>query len=263
MLIKLMKHDLKSALKVLSIFYGIGIVFAALTRILFSVDNSTLLAILGKICSGVTISMMFNIIINNVLRMWGRFIQNLYGDESYLTHTLPVTRTMHYMAKAVTTIITLFVSTAVIVLLLFVAYYSKENIEMLKSLLFPVSQAYDFSVTGIIVVGLAVVFLEILNALQCGFTGIILGHRMNSGKIGFTVLFGLAVYMASSTVVVAILAIVGLFSPDVMNVITTADAMSVDTVKTVLGISIGAYSALAAASCIINSKLLERGVNID
>ena len=263
MLVKLMKHDLKSALKILSIFYGIGLLFAVLTRVFFAVENSALLNIFGKICSGVTISMIFNIIINNVLRMWGRFRENLYGDESYLTHTLPVKRTMHYMAKAVTSLVTLLVSTVVIVLLLFVAYYSKENMEILKAFLFPVAQAYDFSVTGIVAVALAVVFLEILNTLQCGFTGIILGHRMNSGKIGFTVLFGLVIYMATSIVVVAVLAVAGIFSPDIMNVIVTADALSVDTVKTVLWLSIGVYSALAVVFCIMNAKLLERGVNVD
>lgn len=263
MLKKLMKYDLRSSFKIITVFYAIGLVFAVLTRIFLSIENSTIFDIFGKICSGVTISMIFNIIINNVLRMWGRFRENMYGDESYLTHTLPVTRTQHYLSKALTGIIALLVSMAVITVLLFTAYYSKENMEILKGILFPLAQAYDFSVGGIVAAALVVVFLEILNALQCGFTGLILGHRMRGGKIGLSVLFGLVIYMGTSTVVLLALVVAGIFSPEIMDMFTSADAMSVDVVKNLLWISIGVYSALAVVFCIMNAKLLERGVNVD
>ena len=55
--------------------------------------------IIGEICQGAMFSMMISAIINNLMRMWVRFKQNLYGDESYLTHTLPVTKASIYLSK--------------------------------------------------------------------------------------------------------------------------------------------------------------------
>ena len=125
MLKKLLKYDLKYIFKVLIVFYGIGIFFAVLTRIFLNIENSFIMDIIGKVCSGVTISMIFNILINNIMRLWVRFKNNFYKDESYLTHTLPVDKSTLYLSKILTSIITLFVSVFVSGILLFIAYYSK------------------------------------------------------------------------------------------------------------------------------------------
>jgi len=137
MLVKLSKYDLKKVYKVLIIFYILSIFFATLTRVLLNINNSFVIGVIGQICSGVTISMIFNILINNLLRLWIRFKNTLYDDESYLTHTLPVDRKTIYLSKIVVSMITMFTSILVIVLTLFIAYYSKENMETLKNFLLP------------------------------------------------------------------------------------------------------------------------------
>ena len=131
MLKKLLKYDLQNINKVVVIFYGLSLFFAILTRIFFSINNSFIMEVIGKICSGVTISMIFNILINNLMRLWSRFRTNFYSDESYLTHTLPIDKKTLYLSKTLSSIITLFVSFLVIALSLFIAYYSKENILLL------------------------------------------------------------------------------------------------------------------------------------
>ena len=132
MLGKLLKYDLKNIFKFLAIFYSLALFFATLTRIFFSIENSLVMNIIAQICSGTAISMMFSILINNLMRMWVRFKHNLYGDESYLTHTLPVKKHTLYLSKSIVAVITLFTSVVVIGGTLFIAYYSKENIEILK-----------------------------------------------------------------------------------------------------------------------------------
>ena len=136
MLRKLLKYDLKNMFKFLSVFYILAIFFAILTRIFLSIENSFVMDIIGKICSGTTIALMFNILINSIMRAWVRFKQSLCGDESYLTHTLPIDKKTLYNSKILTSLITLFISIAMIALTLFIAYYSKENIILLKNLLF-------------------------------------------------------------------------------------------------------------------------------
>ena len=189
MLKKLLKYDLKYKLKVLNIFYILSIIFAIFTRIFLNIENSFILNIIGKICSGVTISMIFNILINNLMRIWVRFKDNFYKDESYLTHTLPINKSTLYLSKILSSIITLFISISVIGITLFIAYYSKENIELLKKLILPILEIYNSTFIVFLLVILFILFLELLNAVQMGFIGIILGHKMNNNKTLFSKLF--------------------------------------------------------------------------
>ena len=263
MLKKLLKYELSFALRHLAIFYSIGVFFALLTRTFSGVENSLIMDVIGKICSGVTISMIFNILINNVLAFWARFKKNLYGDESYLTHTLPVKKHTMYLSKALTALISMFVSMAVITLALFVAYYSKENLEILKNLLSNIALSFDSSITELILAFLLIFFLEIVNMLQIGFTGIILGHKMQTNKTLFSILFGFVTYMLSQVFVLIALLLVSVFSPELMNLFITNNAITMDAVKTIFLLSLVIYTALLFAIYFVNVKLFHQGVNVD
>ena len=263
MLKKLLKYELTNIFRFLTIFYSLAIFFALLTRIFLSIENSMIMNVIGNICTGVTISMIFNILINNVMRFWVRFKQNFYGDESYLTHTLPVEKPTMYLSKALTAFITLFTSMAVITLTLFAAYYSKENLEILKNLLSNVALSFDSSVTGIILAFLLIFFLEVANILQIGFTGVILGHKMQTNKTLLSIVFGFAVYMISQTFVLIALLLVSTFSPDLMNLFITNNAITIEAIKTLFFLSLIVYMGLLFAVYFLNVKLLKQGVNID
>ena len=107
MLKKLLKYDLENIFKFLIIFYSLALFFAILTRIFFSIDNSLVMNLLGHVTSGTAISMMCSIVINNLMRLWVRFKSNFYGDESYLTHTLPVDKKTLYLSKTLSSILTI------------------------------------------------------------------------------------------------------------------------------------------------------------
>ncbi len=263
MLKKSLKYDLKSTFKVLVIFYILAMFFGVLTRVFFSFKNSLVLQILGEISQGAAISMMCSTLINNIMRMWVRFKSHFYGDESYLTHTLPVEKGTHYLSKILATIVTLFVSCLVICCVLFTAYYSKDNLQFLKNLLLPVAQVYDSTLLQIIALFVVVFFLEFLNVLQCGFTGIILGPRKNSGKIGFSVLFGSAAYLASQAIIVVILFGIAIFNKDFMNLFVTKTALSVAAVKSIIYISIIGYTLISVLICFVNIRLFKKGVDVD
>lgn len=263
MLGKLLKYDIKSIIKFLCIFYSLAVFFGILTRIFLSVENSLVMNIIGQICQGTAISMMFSIVINNLMRMWVRFKTNLYGDESYLTHTLPINRKTVYISKILAAVITLFISVAVITLTLFIAYYSKENLEFIKNLLLPIADSYDISVTLFLTAIILILFLEFVNILQCGFTGIILGHRMNSAKTGFSVLYGFIIYIISQIFILLTVFSVALFNKDFMNLFATKEALNISVLKTAVYIAIIGYSLIFAVGCIVNVKLFKKGVNVD
>ena len=263
MLKKLLKYDLQKTYKILIIFYSLSLFFALLTRLFLSIENSFILNIIGKICGGVTISMIFNIIINNLMRLWVDFKNNLYKDESYLTHTLPINKKTIYLSKTITAIISLFTSILVIGLSLFIAYYSKENVELVKTILFPIANMYNSTILGMLLAFLFIFFLEIYNGLQAGYTGIILGHKMNNAKTGFSVLYGFMSYMIIQVFGILSIFIVGIFNKDIMNLFVTNEIINVDMIKTIIYMSLFIYLSAAIINYLINLKLFKKGVNVD
>ena len=263
MLKKLIKYDLKYKFKALVIFYSLSIFFGILTRIFFSIENSMIMNIIAQICSGITISMIFNILINNIMRSWVRFKHNIYGDESYLTHTLPVDKKTIYTSKILSSIITIFTSFLGIAITLFIAYYSKENMEIVKSILLPVAKIYESSMLKILIAFLLILFLEFINILECGYTGIILGHKMPNGKTGFSILYGFVVYSILQVFVLISLFIVALFNKDFMNLFFTNEIINLDMIKLIIYLTMIIYTVTFIILHIVNIKLFKKGVNVD
>ncbi len=263
MLGKLLKYDLFYVYKPLVIFYSLSFFFGLLTRLFFLIDDSFIMNIIARICSGAAISMIFNILINNIMGMWARFRRNLYGDESYLVHTLPAKRSTVYIAKSLTGLITLLTSIGVIILTLFMAYYSKDNMEILKSFLATLASGIGSSTATLLTVLFAVFFVEILSAVGCGFTGIVLGHKMSSGKIGYSVLFGFIVYMLTQTLGLGIFFLFALGNPEIMNLFTSSTLVSAEAVKQLLILGIPIYFIMCVATFFLNLRLLQKGVDVD
>ena len=263
MLKKLLKYDLEYVFKVLVVFYKLAIFFAILTRIFLNIDDSFILNIIGKICNGTEIAMFFNILINSIMRLWVRFKNNFYGDESYLTHTLPVDKKTLYLSKTLSSIITLFVSMIIIAFSLFISYYSKENIEILKNLLLPFTDIYNTSMVSIILIFLFIFMLEVLSLLQSGYTGMILGHRMNKAKMGYSILFGFITFMIIQILALFILFIFAIFNKDIMNLFFTNQMVNIDILKSIIYMSSIFYTIIIIVIYIINLKLFKKGVNVE
>ena len=263
MLKKLLRYDLENIFKFLGIFYSLALFFGILTRIFLSINDSFIMNIIGMVCSGATIFMILNILINNLMRLWFRFRNNFYGDESYLTHTLPVSKENLYLSKFLTAIISLFVSILVIGVTLFIAYYSRENIENLKSILLPVASFYDSTVIKILISFLFIFFLEFANVLQSGYMGIILGYKRNNAKIICSLLFGFIAYIGIQMFSLLIIFLVALFNKDLMNLFFTNEIIDVGMVKIIIYMSIGIYIVTLVIGYVINMKLFKNGVNVD
>ena len=250
MLGKLLKYDLRSRFQHLMVFYGLAVFFAILTRVLFLVQGSVFWNVVGHVMSGTTIAMMINIVINNLMWLWVRFKANLYGDESYLTHTLPVKRSDLYLSKFLTGVITVLTSTAVIVGVIMLAYYTPENFAEFKAMLMPFVEAMDMAVVKVGLVLVLIVFLEILAVLMAGYLGIILGHRMLTNRTAWSIGFGLIVYMATQTVVMAGILILSLMNAGVYDLVFSGNEVILDA---------GAFKVIAVVVSILYIVMI--GVN--
>ncbi|MBQ8192648.1 MAG: hypothetical protein IJZ46_01060 [Bacilli bacterium] len=263
MLKKLLKYDLKDIYKVLIIFYIISFVFAILTRIFFSMDNSTLFNILGYIASGTLISMIINILINNLMRTWSLFVKTVYGDQSYLTHTLPIPKKTIYLSKFLSSIITMFSSVIVIFACLFIAYYSNDVLLFIKNSLNILSSIYDSNIILLLFVIVFIFFLEMVFAVQCGFMGIILGHRANNKRIIKSILYGFGCYIGFQILILIMLFIFGLFNNQIMDLFVTNSIIDFDIIKLIMYGSVIVYILYIFVTFILNKKFFEKGVNVD
>lgn len=262
MFLKVLKYDLKFDYKNLIIFYILSLFFALTGRICSLFDNSGIMLIISKINNGIVIAMFVNIVINNLLRVWVRFVLNFYKDESYLTHTLPVEKNILYLSKIVSGIITMLSSTIIIILCLFICYYSKENIELLKSSIDFVANMYESSVASFITRVFFLVFTELTFILITGYLGIIIGHKSNNGKMLKSCIYGFIFYMLSSLLVLLSVYVSGLFNSDIMNLFTSTNIM-MSVFKMLIFIVTIVYFILIIIEYLVGLKEINKGVNID
>ena len=264
MLNKLLKYDLKYMIKNMTIFYILSIFFAIVTRILFNLEQSVIVNIIGKISAGCMFSMVANILINTMMRSWIRFRDSLYKDESYLTHTLPAAKKELYNSKFIKTLIFFFISFAVILLSIFIVYYSKDNWIFITNYIRAITSGLNMSTSFFIIIFIIIIFLEVFNAIQCGFLGIILGYKKNNSKLGYSVLFGFTIYLLSQTIVLALVFVYGLFNSSVMELFKTATvSIDVGAFKVLAIVSSLLYLVIIFIMSIICKKVLNKGVNIE
>ena len=198
MLKKLLKYDLKWCYKPLLVFYLLAIFFSVIVRIVESFEQSLIILVIDKICCGVVIAMIINILINCFMRNWARFVKNIYKDESYLTHTLPVSKSKIFLSKILTAIITLITSFIVIIVCLAIATLNKDTWIILKESLEQSAIYFDSSVFSLIFVMIITIFFEFLFMMMSGMLGIIIGYRLNNLKIVKSIVIGFAIYIILS-----------------------------------------------------------------
>lgn len=263
MLGKLLKYDLKWSYKVLVYFYALALVFSLIGRGLQGIENSVIFTVISGFCIGVGFGLSIGAIFNCIIRLWLRFKLNLYGDESYLTHTLPVSKGTIFASKVLSAFITIFISTIVFGVCLFICYYSKENLEILKNGLELAASTYDTTVLNLVLLILGVLFLQMIFIVLVGNVGIILGHKASKNKIIKSIVIGFALYMATQIFSVLLVFGFALFNSDFMNLFKTMSVIGTETIKSLMYSAMGLYVVYIIFYFILGKKKLDRGVNVE
>lgn len=262
MLSKLLKYDLKWCFKPLSVFYILAIFFSLITRIVENMSQNLIVLVIDKICSAIVISMFFSILINCFMRNWVRFIRNIYKDESYLTHTLPVSKNSIYLSKVLTIIITLLVSFIVIIICAGIVLLNKESWLTLKNVLESTAIFFDSSVIGFITVLFLTLFSQFLVIMLSGVLGIILGHKSNNLKIVKSIIYGFIIYIVLSFLTLGIVYVCSLIYTD-LSLLFESITINSSVLKSTMLIVIFIYTIYNLAIYYVSNKLLNKGVNVD
>lgn len=262
MLKKLLKYDLKWILKVEYIWSIITIILATLLRLTNYLNESVITNIIKIVLTSLTITGMANILFNAIIRTWVRVKNNLYKDEAYLTHTLPLKESTILSSKILAGVLTMLFSVATITVTFFIGFYSKRLLEGIKTSLQIVATTLNSSVTNILIILAIILFLEITFILLVGVFGIIKGHRSNDNKIIKSVLISGITYIIFSGVSLLIAYIYGLFNEKI-KVLFTGNLIDYATLKIFLMIIIVIYTAYLIILYFLSQREFAKGVNID
>lgn len=262
MLGHLIKYDLKFIYKQLIVFYIIVLFCAILARLTNFETSSFWLKFIHEFAQGAAFGFSFGALVNGSIRTWVRFRMNLYGDESYLTHTLPLPRATLWASKFLTSLLVVLFSVLIIIFAILIMFFP-FGVDFIW-------QAFIALLIGII--------LQIIFILQSGFVGILIGHRANNRRTLLSILSGFGIYILGGLIIVGSCFIWSNFNHSVdmllhgrsyENSVTVVDGeiTSVTTnqanlVELLYGIDL-LYLILIIATYFINRQLLARGVDVD
>ena len=261
MLGKLFKYDFKWINKIMPAYYILLLMVSIAVRIVESMKQNILIVIIDKILSATFIGCAVSIIISCAMRIWTRFINNNYKDESYLTHTLPVTKNQIFNAKILASISSIILSSLVVIIAIVIVYFNKDTISQIKIMYQSLVDVYNGLFAVCFIIGLILlIILEMIYYMLAGIFGIVMGYRANNYKVIKSIIFGIGSYGVLSTISFIVLGIMSKF----VDVKIVANGFpSMNTIK-VIGITfIFVYLLYVLAYYFISKTIFKKGVNVE
>lgn len=261
MIKNLIKYDLKRMLRFLVYFYAIAIGLATIARIILIGKNIQFIYILGQVFLSLCISAIIAIVVNTFVHIIRAFIFNFYKDESYLTHTLPVTKTQLLISKMLSALIVILSSVIVCVLSVLILFYSTSLKITLIAVFENVVSGFNMSALGFICLIALVVFSQICANLCMSFSAIVKGNSYNSKRISkglvWFAIYYLGALFVTLLLVISVFTILGKL-PELF-----ATKMMQSSFILILIIATIAYFGIAISQFFLCKKLFNKGVNID
>ena len=261
MLGRLLKYDFKWINKVLCVHFIILFILSIVVKVIEGMEQNFLLVIIDKIFSGMFIGCIASTIITCVMRIWSRFINNVYKDESYLTHTLPVTKNEIFNSKIIAAILSLALSSFIVYISVAFVYINKDTIEVIKSMYQSLIDVYGSVFALCFVFGIALlIFLELVYFMMAGIFGIVVGYRSNNFKTIKSIVIGILSYGVLSSISFIILGIISKY----VDLETISDGFpALKTVK-IMGLAfIFVYLTYNLIYYYVSKAILNKGVNIE
>ena len=259
MLRKLIKYDFLWMNRNMVIIFAITAILSIFTRIASNFTDSVMGDLIFGILRGFTIAAFANIIINSVIRIWERFRQSFYKDESYLTHTLPVSKKTLYDSKTVSGMIAILLSLAVVIACFFIAFWNNDVYEYFRTVF------KDGDMTFIVLGILITAVLEVMYAVNVGMFSLVVGHRFNNARVVRSAILGVFLYFALQSLLLGIIYAIGMFDDSVKAMFGDASDVVIkfSTYRTLIIATDIIYLILTTGLYFAGKKLFAKGVNVD
>lgn len=272
MLGKLIKYDMKSLNRFLLLIHAFLLLSAVLIRvfltqhIIVTNDKDTTILML--------IFILYFMIIagaswSTYLIIAVRFYKNLFSDEGYLTHTLPVTRGQHLLSKTIAgtiwgciDMILIFVTVYIVGATPFVIdFYHEYKADILSELGF-VGKYKDFSLTGFVALMLLLACIGTVTTIVEIYASVALGQLFSGHRVLGAVASYFALTMIFSIISCAILALFGVMSTVIVAETTDTSFNFLEYMLNVMGISTVLSLITVVLLYILTYYLMRKKVNL-
>lgn len=262
MVAKLLKRDLKSDFSRPLVFFVLAVSLSIVSRGFAELGKIVaFFNIINMVCKSVAYALIGNVIFQSFIMPLVNFRRKIYGDESYLTHTLPVTKGQIIFSKTLSAVIVVSSGLLVAILCAFILAYSSASTEFVKNLIlqfFP-----NYNAIGIILLFVAGILLEILFFYNVVASSIILSNRHGEKRglwaIGYILLEEFIMFVVTMIALV----LVFLFRGELSLLFANDIVFAQDTVVCLLGVASILYIFAFLVLYFINKKVFEKGVNVD
>lgn len=253
---KLFKRDFRWTMLPLYVYYPIIIALAIIGKLAAN-WQSPFGSIMRHLVAGALPASVIGTIITCALRNIGRYHRNIFKDEAYLTHTLPVKKSLIYNAKIASALATLLITSTVILLAIRI-YFDAEYIQILLDALKTNSTAL-FVVAGVLMLTLQYFCIYLSGVLGCH-----LGNRSKGKRTVMSVVFAVAIYFATQAVLMTLLYLSRNIFPAVDGMF--GNGSFAPTEGDIAGIMLGIaslYFAVDLAYYLVGQRMLGKGVDLE
>ena len=261
MIKKLLKYDLKKMTNILLYIYAIAIGLAGVTRLIFIGKNIHAVLILGHVFQGLLYSAIASILVNTFVQIIRVFTVNFYKDESYLTHTLPVSKNKLLLSKYLSSLITIFLSVLVCFVSLFIMFYSKSFMVSLKSFIKVTVSNFNMSVSLFLFLMVLIIFSQICAIMSMAFCAIVKANGYNEKRILKGLIWFFVFYFGSMFVTLILAVTTFAISGNLSELLS--EVLSQNAFITILILGLVLYIIYSIVFYFITRKLFNKGVNID
>lgn len=261
MLSKLLKHDLKKNMRWMWILFVSTILVAGITRGCKELGkNLAFFQILGIFFDSVFYALAINTILQAFLRNFLNFSKSFYSDESYLTHTLPVTKNQLINSKYLTALIEMICGFATLLISLLIMFASPSFFDTLK-LLFLTLISTPFSLGLCLSLIIILIIIEFLMYLSIIFFSIVIAYKARDHRILKAFLITVAAAFASITVLAIVMVI--LFLVNGITLSSSTLFFSNTTFISIILSGIIVYSIITIIFYFLAKHHFNKGVNVD
>ena len=261
MLSKLLKYDFKKNMRWMWILFVSTLAVAGIARGFKELGTTiAFFKVVGIFFESVFYALAVNSILQPFLRNFLNFYKSFYSDESYLTHTLPVTKKQLINSKFITAIIEISLGFICLVLSLLIMFASPTMFDTLKLLLSTIIIG-EFSVVLLLVLFILLVIVEFLMFISIIFLSIVIAYRAREKRILKTFLIAMGFAFMFLSVLAVVMVIV--LSINKINLLQSLTILPINALLSVLIVGIVVYSLAIALCYFLTQREFKKGVNVD
>lgn len=260
MLGKVLKYDLKALCRYLIPLYAVLFGLGIMIRLLGFFDNVSIIAIIcGLMIVALVVLSCLSFVLNGIFSV-KYYLENLFKDEGYLTHTLPVKKGTLLFSKVLASLVTISMTALVLIISLIVAFYQKglfvEVVKVLNLSIYGMT-VYEFLLFMIVygVIGYIVTILMV-------YAAIAIGYSRSSNKLVSSVVWGLIFYFVMEFLYLGLLGIIMIINPTFISNLDNSVFMMKDLI-TFFSIFMVFTALIGGVYYYISYRFMDKKLNLE